>query len=71
MIEASCVIDISGGIKAAPLWIKQDQAGVETKLATGHPFDDEHGTAANRTAQLGGDRGISCTVVCAKQSTAV
>ena len=40
------------------------------KLATGHPFDDEHGTAANRTAQLGGDLGISCTVVCAKQSTA-
>ena len=70
MIEASCVIDISGGIKAAPLWIRQDQAGAEMKLATGHPFDDEHGTAANRTAQLGGDLGISCTVVCAKQSTA-
>jgi hypothetical protein len=48
-----------------------DQAGAETKLATGHPFDDEHGAAANRTAQLGSDRGISCTVVCAKQSTAV
>ena len=40
------------------------------KLATGHPFDDEHGTAANGTAQLGRDLGISCTVVCAKQSTA-
>ena len=40
------------------------------KLATGHPFDDEHGTAANRTAQLGGDLGISCTAVCTKQSTA-
>ena len=40
------------------------------KLATGHPFDDGHGTAANRTAQLGGARGINCTVVCAKQSTA-
>ncbi len=35
-----------------------------------HPFDDEHGTGANRTAQLGGDLGISCTVVCAKQGTA-
>ena len=71
MIEASCVIDISGGIEAASLLIRQDQAGAETKLATGHPFDDEHGAAANRTAQLGSDRGISCTVVCAKQSTAV
>ena len=40
------------------------------KLATGHPFDDEHGTGANRTAQLGGDLGISCTVVCTEQSTA-
>ena len=70
MIEASCVIDISGGIKAAPRWIRQDQARAETKLATGHPFDDEHGAAANRTAQLGGDLGISCRVVCAKQSTA-
>jgi hypothetical protein len=40
------------------------------KLAAGHPFDDEHGTGANRTAQLGGDLGISCTVVSAKQSTA-
>jgi hypothetical protein len=70
MIEASCVIDISGGIKAAPLWIRQDQAGAEMKLATGHPFDDEHGTAASRTGQLGGDLGISCTVVCAKQGRA-
>jgi hypothetical protein len=40
------------------------------KLATGHPFDDEHGTGANRTAQLGRDLGISGTVVYAKQSTA-
>jgi hypothetical protein len=39
-------------------------------LATGHPFDNEHGTGANRTAQLGSDLGISCTVVYAKQSTA-
>src|SRR5258708_36834077 len=40
------------------------------KLATAHPFNDEHGTAANGTAQLGGGLGISCTVVCTKQSTA-
>jgi|HubBroStandDraft_6_1064221.scaffolds.fasta_scaffold51363_2 hypothetical protein len=40
------------------------------KLATGHPFDDEHGTAANRTAQLGGDLSISCAVVCTENSTA-
>jgi integrase/recombinase XerD len=39
-------------------------------MATGHPFDDKHGSAANRTAQLGDDLGISCTVVCTKQSTA-
>ncbi len=39
------------------------------KLATGHPFDDEHGTGANRTAQMG-DLGIICTVVYAKESTA-
>ena len=39
-------------------------------LATGHPFDDEHGTGANRTAQLGSDLGISYTIVYAKQSTA-
>ena len=40
------------------------------QLATAHPFNDEHGTAANGTAQLGGDLGIRCTVVCTKQSTA-
>jgi hypothetical protein len=40
------------------------------KLATGHSFDYEHGTAANRTAQLGGDFGISWAVVGAEQSTA-
>ena len=40
------------------------------KLATGHPFDDEHGTAANRTAQLGGAVSISCAVVCTENSTA-
>ena len=39
------------------------------KLATGHPFDDEHGAGANRTAQLGRNLGISCAVVYAKQST--
>jgi hypothetical protein len=50
--------------------IRQDQAGAEMELATGHPFDDEHGTAANRTGQLDDDLGISCTVDCAKQRTA-
>jgi hypothetical protein len=69
LIEASCVIDLSGGIKAAPLWIRQDQACAETQLATGHPSDDEPGTAANRTAHLGGDLGISGPIVCPQQST--
>ena len=39
------------------------------KLGTGHPFDNEHGTAADRTAHLGGDLAISCIVVCSQQST--
>ena len=30
------------------------------KLATGHPFDAEHRTGANRTAQPGSDFGMSC-----------
>ncbi len=40
------------------------------KLATGHPFDDEHGTGANRTAQLGGDLRMSFAALCSKQNTA-
>lgn len=40
------------------------------KLATGHPFDDEHGTGANGTAQLGSDVRMSCATFYAKQSTA-
>jgi hypothetical protein len=70
MIGASCGIDISRGIKTAPLWIRQDQAGVKMKLATGQPFDDEHGAGANRTAQLGSDSRMSCATFYAKQSTA-
>jgi hypothetical protein len=46
MIEASCDIDISRGIKAAPVWIRQEQAGTEIKLA-GHSFDEEHRARAN------------------------
>jgi len=53
---------ISGGINAAPLWIRQYQARAKMKLAT----DDEHGAAANRTAHLGSDLGISCKVVCTR-----
>jgi hypothetical protein len=40
------------------------------KLATGDPFDDEHGTGANGTAQLGSDIRMSCATFYAKQSTA-
>src|SRR6266571_8475348 len=40
------------------------------KLATGHPFDDEHGTGANRTAQLGSDVRMSWATLYAKQGTA-
>jgi N6-adenosine-specific RNA methylase IME4 len=47
MIEVSCVIDISRGIKAALVWIRQEQAGTKIKLAAGHSFDEEHRTRAN------------------------
>jgi hypothetical protein len=40
------------------------------KLAAGHPFDDEHGTGANRTAQLGSDLRMSFAALCSKQSAA-
>jgi hypothetical protein len=36
------------------------------KLATGHPFDDEHGTGANRTAQVGSNVRMSCVTFYAK-----
>ena len=39
------------------------------KLATGHPFDDEHGAAANRTVQLGSDLRMSSVALCTKQDT--
>jgi hypothetical protein len=40
------------------------------KLAAGHPFDDDHRTAANGTAQRDGDLSMSCTVTCPEQDTA-
>jgi hypothetical protein len=40
------------------------------KLATGPPFDDEHGTGANRTVQLGRDLRVSSTALYTKQDTA-
>jgi hypothetical protein len=60
-METSCVIGISGGVKTAPLWIRHSQGRVEIKLAAGQPFNNEHGTGANRTSQM------SCCVrlVCA------
>ena len=33
--------------------IRHGQGQLEIKLATGQPFDSEHGTGANRTAQMG------------------
>jgi hypothetical protein len=33
VIETSCAIDISGGVKAAPLWISYCQGRLEIKLA--------------------------------------
>jgi len=53
LIETSCAIGISGGVKAAPLGIRHGQGRLEIKLAIGQPFNSEHGTGANRTAQMG------------------
>jgi hypothetical protein len=52
LIETSCDIGISGGVKAAPLGIRYRQGRLEIKLAIGQPFNSEHGTGANRTAQM-------------------
>ena len=53
LIETSCAIGVSGGVKAAPLGIRHGQGRLEIKLAIGQPFNREHGTGANRTAQMG------------------
>jgi hypothetical protein len=52
LIETSCAIGILGGVKAAPLGIGHGQGRLEIKLAIGQPFNSEHGTGANRTAQM-------------------
>jgi len=39
-----------------------DYSAAEVKLEAGHPFDDDHRTAAIGTAQRDGDVGMSCTV---------
>ena len=61
LIETSCAIGISGGVKAAPLGIRYGQGRLEIKLAIGQPFNNEHGAGANGTWQM------SCCVrvVCA------
>ena len=53
LIETSCAIGISGGVKAAPLGIRPGLGRLEIKLGIGQPFNGEHGTGANRTAQMG------------------
>jgi hypothetical protein len=52
LIETSCAIGVSGGVKAAPLGIRHGQGPLEIKLAMGQTFNSEHGTGANRTAQM-------------------
>jgi hypothetical protein len=52
LIETSCAIGMSGGVKTAPLWIRHGQGRLEIKLAAGQPFNNEHGTGANRTSQM-------------------
>ena len=45
---------MSGGVKTAPLGIRlgDGQGGLEIKLAAGQPFNNEHGTGANRRSQM-------------------
>jgi hypothetical protein len=50
---------ISGGIKTAPLLVRQGQ-GLEIKLAAGQPFNNEHGTGAHRTSQMSGCVRLVC-----------
>jgi len=52
LIETSCAIGISGGVKAAPLGIRPGLGRLEIKLAAGEPFDDEQGTGAHRTSEM-------------------
>ena len=40
------------------------------KLAVGEPFQHDHWSGANRTAQLGSDLRMSCATLYLKQSTA-
>jgi len=69
LIETSCAIGMSGGVKTAPLGIRlgDGQGRLEIKLAAGQPFNNEHGTGANRTSQM------SCCVrlVCALRAEQV
>ena len=53
LIETSCAIGISGGVKATPLGIRHGLGRLEIKLAIGQAFNSEHGTGANRTARMG------------------
>ena len=62
LIETSCAIGISGGVKAAPLGIRRSQGRLEIKLAIGQPFNSEHGTGANRTVQMGCCVGLAWAV---------
>ena len=62
LIETSCAIGISGGVKAAPLGIRHGLGRLEIKLAIGQPFNGEHGTGANRTAQMGCCVSLVCAV---------
>ena len=62
LIEASCAIGISGGVKAAPLGIRPGLSRLEIELGIGQPFNGEHGTGANRTAQMGCCVSLFCAV---------
>jgi hypothetical protein len=52
MIEESCVVDLSGGINAAPMGMRQYQDSAEMKLPTAQPFDEQHGSGSSRAFAL-------------------
>jgi hypothetical protein len=63
-------MDVSGAVNAAPLWGREIQVGLELKLNTREPFDDQHGAGAGGTTQQVGCFGAICAFHCAEQLAA-
>ena len=63
-------MDVSGAVKAAPLWGRKIQVWLEVKLSTRDPFDNQHGTGAGGTTQQVRCFGAICAFHCAEQLAA-